>query len=270
MAFESTQVKSLWYLVISTTRVKALGREGRVGSFVGLRPETSKKRLYMSHDWYINWGRMCDNCFMALIFGITRGRKYPMLQYSSPMNRNIKTNYKDNKPGRITNKSHVFTPKRHFSVRANLRGRYEQWTRKYDRKEPLESREVQELIEKIKASDKRAFKLYTTKEEKESLFPKSFSLAFIDGLLQEYNSVVTKLTLLHLNNSPARVTQLAMEQPAELRQLSRLQNVFIESFTVAVLAVDEIFGSNSNGTQDTDKVAFKKVSEVFNQLQVHA
>jgi hypothetical protein len=61
-----------------------------------------------------------------------------------------------------------------------------------------------------------------------------------------------------------------MEQPAELRQLSRLQNVFIESFTVAVLAVDEIFGSNSNGTQGTDKVAFKKVSEVFNQLQVHA
>lgn len=80
--------------------------------------------------------------------------------------------------------------------------------------------------------------------------------------------MVTKLTLLHLNNSPARVTQLAMEQSAELRQLSRLQNVFIESFTVAVVAVDEIFRSNGNGTQGTDNVAFKKVSEIFNQLQV--
>jgi len=99
------------------------------------------------------------------------------------------------------------------------------------------------------------------------LFSKQFIGRLQVNLIEEYNLIVTKLVLSHLNKNPSRITQVDMDKTVALKQLTRLQNIFIESITIAVISIDDIYQSNGKFSYGTDNVSFKKVSELFNELQ---
>ena len=134
--------------------------------------------------------------------------------------------------GRSTNKFKLI--KRHFSVRANLKGRYKQFEQKCVREVTVDGRSISLLIEKIKKNDKFLMNQYINPELKMALFSEE-NLKAIELIIQDYNLLVTKLLIIHLKglkNVGERVIQNNLSS-----DLKKLQCVFIESFSIAIYAI---------------------------------
>jgi len=124
-----------------------------------------------------------------------RGYRSPKLKNSSLTNRYSFSSSYITEFGRSTNKFKL--TKRHFSVRANLKGRYKQFEQKFAREVTVDGRSVSLLIEKIKKNDEFLTNQYINPELKITLFSQE-NLKAIELSIQDYNLLVTKLLIIHL------------------------------------------------------------------------
>ena len=87
----------------------------------------------------------------------------------------------------------------------------------------------------------------------------------IELIIQDYNLLVTKLLIIHLKglkNVDERVVQNNLPLDIE-----KLQCIFIESFSIAIYAIDSIKSSSGSTTAGTDFVRFKTAQEFLKLIQ---
>lgn len=161
------------------------------------------------------------------------------------------------KPGGSTNKFIC----RSFSVKANLKNRYTQFERKCAREVTVDGRSVELLIEKIKNNDAFLMSQYTNLKLQSGIFNKQ-NLEKIESILEEYNLTVTKLLIINLNRLNKRVIQQNLPN-----DLQRLQCLLIESFSIAVYAINFIKTASGSNTAGSDSIRFKSKAEFLNNLQ---
>jgi hypothetical protein len=136
-----------------------------------------------------------------------------------------------------------------------------QFEQKCAREVTIDGQSVKLLIEKIKKNDSFLMSQYTNPKFQSNIFNKQ-NLKQIESILEEYNLIVTKLLIVNLNRINKRVIQQNLPN-----DLQRLQCVLIESFSIAVYAINSIktgFGSNTAGS---DSIRFKSKAEFLNDLQ---
>ena len=235
--------------------VKTPNLSGWCEIFISLRTETSLKWLYMSCCWRKKRVRLCDDTSASKIF-LNRSKYVSKLKNLSLINKSFISSYQL-KPGGSTNK---FTY-RSFSVKANLKDRYMQFERKCTRKVTVDGRSVKLLIEKIKNNDTILMSQYTNPKLRPNIFNKQ-NLEKIDSILEEYNLIVTKLLIINLNRLSERVTQQNLPN-----DLERLQCLLIESFFIAIYAVNDIKSASGSNTAGSDSVRFKSKAEFLNDIQ---
>jgi hypothetical protein len=105
---------------------------------------------------------------------------------------------------------------------------------------------------------------YINPELKMTLFSQE-NLKIIKCVIQDYNLLVTKLLIIHLKglrNFGERVIQNNLSLDIE-----KLQCVFIESFSIAIFAIDSIKSSLGNTMAGTDSMRFKTKSEFLKLIQ---
>lgn len=152
---------------------------------------------------------------------------------------------------------------RGFSVRANLKDRYNQFERKSAREITVEDRSIERLIEKIKSNDASLMNLYNNPNLLKNLFSRQ-CLYEIELILKDYNLLVTKIIINKLTKlkKKDRITQTNLPT-----NIVKLQCVLMESFSIAVYAINYIKTSPSGSTSGSDLVRFKRKSEFLNDIQ---
>jgi len=80
--------------------------------------------------------------------------------------------------------------------------------------------------------------------------------------LKKYNLTVTKLLIINLNRSNKRVIQQNLSN-----ELQRLQCLLIESFSIAVYAINSIKTASGSNTAGLDTIRFKSKAEFLNNIQ---
>jgi len=257
MAFERNLVCSSYK--IKTPKVlivKPLNLSGWCEIFISLRTETSLKWLYMSRCWHKSERRLCDDTSASKIFFFNRSKYVSKLKNLSLINKSFISSYQL-KPGGSTNKF-IY---RFFSVKASLKNRYMQFERKCAREVTIDDRSIELLIEKIKKNDAFLMSQYTNPTLQSNIFNKQ-NLEKIEFILEEYNVIVTKLLIINLNRLNKRVTQQNLSN-----DLARLQCLLIESFSIAVFAINSIKTMPGSNTAGSDSIRFKSKAEFLNDLQ---
>lgn len=173
------------------------------------------------------------------------------------MNKNRTSSY-ILKPGGSTYKSKSVI--RNFSVRINLKDRYNQFERKSAREVTVEGRSIEMLIEKIRSSDATLMNLYNNPKLLKNLFS-SQCLSGIEEIISDYNLLVTKIIIVCLKKE-ARITQKNLPN-----DIVRLQCLLMESFSIAVYAINYIKVSPGGTTAGTDLVRFKRKAEFLSAIQ---
>jgi retron-type reverse transcriptase len=250
LVYPSFKIKTLKVLI-----VKPPNFSGWCGIFISLRTETSLKWLYMSCCWHKNRRRLCDNTSASKIF-FNRSKHVSKLKNLSLINKSFISSYRLN-PGGSTNKFIC----QFFSVKANLKNRYMQFERKCAREVTVDGRSVELLIEKIKNSDAFLMSQYTNPKLQSEIFNKQ-NLEKIESILEEYNLTVTKLLIINLNHLNKRVIQQNLPN-----DLQRLQCLLIESFSIAVYAINSIKNASVSNIAGSDSMQFKSKAKFFNNLQ---
>lgn len=234
---------------------------GRCGAFISLRTETSLKWLYMSRCWHKSGRQLCDNTSASkiLFFRDILSSK-SQLKNLSLINKNLTSSYMLI-PGGSTYKFKGVVRK--FSVRANLKDRYNQFERKSAREITVEDRSIEKLIEKIRSSDALLMNLYNNPNLLKNLFSKQ-CLCEIELILRDYNLLITKIIINELKKLKKgdRITQTNL--PTDI---VRLQCLLMESFSIAVYAINYVKASPGGSTAGIDLVRFKKKSEFLNDIQ---
>lgn len=228
--------------------------------FISLRTGTSLKWLYMSRCWHKSGRQVCDNTSASQILSF-RVIFYHNLQLKnlSLINKSFTSSY-ILKPVGSTYKFKSVV--RNFSVRTNLRDRYNQFERKSAREITVEGRSIEMLIEKIRSSDASLMNLYNNPKLLKNLFSLQ-CLRDIEEIIRDYNLLVTKIVIVYLNlNKGVRITQKNLPN-----EIVRLQCLLMESFSIAVYAVNYIKVSPGGNTAGTDLVRFKKKSEFLKTIQ---
>jgi hypothetical protein len=252
MAFERNLVYSSYK--IKTPKVLILkdpNLSGWCGIFISLRTETSLKWLYMSRCWRKSGMRLCNKhlSFQNLFFN--RNKYVSKLKNLGLINKSFMSSYQL-KPGGSTNK---FTY-RSFSVKPNLKTRYMQFERKCAREVTTDCQSVELLIEKIKNNDAFLMHQYTNPKLQPNIFNKQ-NLEKIESILGEYNLIVTKLLIINLNRLGKRIYQQNLPNDS-----ARLQCLLIESFSVAIYAINSI----KTASAGSDSIRFKSKAEFLNDL----
>lgn len=262
MAFESSLIQKS--NEIKASKVTTLNKNPKLAGwcglvFVSLRTGTSLKWLYMSRCWRKEWKRLRE---------VTSATKFLFYRESIPKLKNSSlTNgciFSSNitEFGRSTNKFKL--TKRYFSVKANLKNRYQQFDQKCTREVTVGGQSVDLLIEKIKKNDTFLMNQYTNPELKITLFSQE-NLKVIELLIQDYNLLVTKLLIIHLKDLKKVVERVIQNNLSS--NLERLQCVFIESFSIAIYAIYSIKSSSDSTIAGTDLVRFKKKYEFLKDIQ---
>lgn len=149
---------------------------------------------------------------------------------------------------------------RNFSVRTNLKDRYNQFERKSAREITVEGRSIEMLTEKIRSSDASLMNLYNNPKSLKNLFSLQ-CLRDIEEIISDYNLLVTKIVMVYVNKG-ARITQKNLPN-----DIVRLQCLLMESFSIVVYAVNYIKVSPGGNTAGTDLVRFKRKSEFLKAIQ---
>lgn len=102
---------------------------------------------------------------------------------------------------------------------------------------------------------------YTNPKMRPNIFNKQ-NLEKIESILEEYNLIVTKLLIINLNRLNERVTQQNLPN-----DLERLQCLLIESFSIAIYAINDIKSISGNNTAGLDSVRFKSKTDYLNSIQ---
>lgn len=231
---------------------------GRCDAFFSLRIETSLKWLYMRRFWHKSGRQLCGNTLTSKIL------LFRVPSYFNPQLKNLSLKNK-----KIFTSSYIFSPVgsiykfkiavRNFSVRTNLKNRYNQFERKNAREITVDGRSIKILIEKIKSSDAFLMNLYNNPKTLKNLFSLQY-LSGIEKIISDYNLLVTKIVIAHLKNEP-RITQKNLP-----KNVIKLQCLLIESFSIAVYAINFIKIS-SGSAAGTDLVCFKKKSEFLKAIK---
>ena len=168
-----------------------LNLSGRCGVFNRLRTEINLKWLYMSRCWHKSRRQLCDNTSASRIL-FSRGiLSKSELNNLSLINKIFTSSYKS-RPVGITYKFKGVI--REFSIRTNLKERYNQFERKSDREITVEDRSIERLIAKIRGSDTLLINLYHNPNLLKNLFNRQ-CLYEIELILKDYNLLVTKIIL---------------------------------------------------------------------------
>jgi len=234
---------------------------GRCEVFISLRTGTSLKWLYMSRCWHKSGRQLCDNTSASkILFSRDIFSSKSQLKNLSLINKSFTSSY-TLIPGGSTYKFKVIV--REFSVHANLKDRYNNFKRKSAREITVEDRSIERLIEKIRSSDASLMNLYNYPNLLKNLFSRQ-CLYEIELILKDYNLLVTKIIINELNKSKEgdRITQTNLPT-----SIVRLQCMLMESFSIAVYAINCIKDSPGGSTAGTDSVRFKKKSEFLNNIQ---
>ena len=226
--------------------------------FISLRTGTSLKWLYMSRCWHKSGMQVCDNTSASKISSF-RGISYPnpQLKNLSLINNSFTSLYIFKPSGSTYKFKNVI---RNFSVRINLRDRYNQFERKSAREVTVERRSIEMLIEKIRSSDASLMNLYNNPKLLKNLFSPQ-CLRDIEEIISDYNLLVTKIVIISLKKE-VRLTQKNLPN-----DIVRLQCLLMESFSIALYAVNHIKVSPGGNTAGTDLVRFKKKSEFLKAIQ---
>lgn len=199
--------------------------------------------------------RVCDNTSASKIFP-SRSKYISKLKNLSLINKGSILSYQL-KPGGSTNKF-VY---QFFSVKANLRNRYMQFERKCAREVTIDCRSVEILIEKIKNNDAILMSQYNNPLLRLNIFGRQ-NLLNVELILKEYNLVATKLLIINLNHLSERITQRNLP-----KELERLQCLLIESFSIAICAINDIKSAPGSKTPGSDSLRFKSKAEFLNYIQ---
>jgi hypothetical protein len=230
-------------------------------AFISLRTGTSLKWLYMSRCWHKSRKQLCDNTSVSkLLFSRGIHSSKPQLKNLRLINKSLTSSY-TLIPGGSTYKFKSVA--RSFSVRANLKDRYNQFERKSAREITAEDRSIERLIEKIRSSDASLMNLYNNPNLLKNLFSRQ-CLYEIELILEDYNLLVTKIIINKLKKlkKKDRITQTNL--PTDI---VKLQCVLMESFSIAVYAINYIKTSPGGSTAGSDLVRFKRKSELLNDIQ---
>jgi retron-type reverse transcriptase len=209
----------------------------------------------MSRCWHKSGRRLYDDTSASKIF-LNRSKYLSKLKNLSLINKSFISSYQL-KPGGSTNKF-IY---RSFSVKARLKNRYMQFERKCAREVTINGRSIEVLIEKIKNNDAFLMSQYTNPKLQFNIFNKQ-NLEKIESILEEYNLIVTKLLIINLNRLNKRITQQNLPN-----DLARLQCLLIESFSIAVYAINSIKTAPDSNTAGLDSIRFKSKAEFLNDLQ---
>ena len=220
--------------------------------FISLRTGTSLKWLYMSRCWHKSGMQVCDNTSASkIVFSRVISYPNPQLKNLSLINKRFTSSYLLKPDGRTYKFKNVV---RNFSVRINLKDRYNQFERKSTREVTVEGRSIKMLIEKIRSSDASLMNLYNNPKLLKNLFSRQ-CLRDIEEIINDYNLLVTKIVIVSLTKG-VRMTQKNLPN-----DIARLQCLLIESFSIAVYAVNYIKVSPGGNTAGIDLVRFRKKSE---------
>jgi hypothetical protein len=200
MAFESKLV--LQNIMIKTPKVLACKNNPKLRGwcevFISLRTRTSLKWLYMSRYWHKNGRQMCDNTLASQILS------FRVIFYSNPQLKNLSLINKSFTSSYIlkpVGSTYKFkTVVRNFSVRTNLRNRYNQFERKSAREITVEGRSIEMLIKKIRSSDVSLLNPYNNPKSLKNLFSLQ-CLRDIEDIISDYDLLVTKIVIIHFSVS---------------------------------------------------------------------
>lgn len=227
-------------------------------AFISLRTGTSLKWLYMSRCWHKSGRQVCDNTSASeILFSRVISYPNPQLKNLSLINKSFTSSY-ILKPGGSTYKFKNVI--RNFSVKINLRGRYNQFERKSAREVTVEGRSIEMLIEKIRSSDASLMNLYNNPKLLKNLFSLQ-CLRDVEKIISDYNLLVTKIVIVSLKKG-VRMTQKNLPN-----DIVRLQCLLMESFSIAVYAVNSIKVSSGGNIAGIDLVRFRKKSEFLKVIQ---
>lgn len=226
--------------------------------FVSLRTGTSLKWLYMSRCWHKSGRQVCDNTSASEIL-LSRVISYPnpQLKNLSLINKSFTSSYILKLGGSTYKFKNVL---RNFSVKINLKDRYNQFERKSAREVKVEGRSIEMLIEKIRSSDAHLMNLYNNPKLLKNLFSLE-CLRDIEEIISDYNLLVTKIVIVSLKKG-VRMTQKNLPN-----DIVTLQCLLMESFSIAVYAVNYIKLSPGGNTAGTDLVRFRNKSEFLKAIQ---
>ena len=230
-------------------------------AFISLRTGTSFKWLYMSRCWHKSGRQLCDNTSASkILFSRDILSSKPQLKNLSLINKSLTSSY-TLIPGGSTYKFKDVV--RRLSIRANLKARYNQFEQKSAREITVEDRSIERLIEKIKSSDALLMNLYNNPNLRKNLFNIQCFYE-IELILKDYNLLVTKIIINELKKLKKgdRISQTNL--PADI---VILQYLLMESFSIAVYAINYIKTSPGGSTAGIDLVRFKKKSEFLNDIQ---
>jgi hypothetical protein len=181
----------------------------------------------------------------------------PQLKNLSLINKNFTSSY-ILKPGGSTYKFKNVL--RNFSVKTNLRDRYNQFERKSAREVTVEGRLIEMLIEKIRSNDAHLMNLYNNPRLLKNLFSLE-CLRDIEEIISNYNLLVTKIIIVFLKKG-VRMTQKNLPN-----DIVKLQCLLMESFSIGVYAVNYIKVSPGGNIAGIDFVRFRKKSEFLKAIQ---
>jgi hypothetical protein len=181
----------------------------------------------------------------------------PQLKNLSLINKNFTSSY-ILKPGGSTYKFKNVL--RNFSVKTNLRDRYNQFERKSAREVTVEGRLIEMLIEKIRSNDAHLMNLYNNPRLLKNLFSLE-CLRDIEEIISNYNLLVTKIIIVFLKKG-IRMTQKNLPN-----DIVKLQCLLMESFSIGVYAVNYIKVSPGGNIAGIDFVRFRKKSEFLKAIQ---
>ena len=209
----------------------------------------------MSCCWRKSGRRLRDNTSASKIFN-NRSKRISKLKNLSLINKSFIPSYQL-KPGGSTNKF-IY---RSFSIKLNLKNRYTQFEQKCTREVTIDGRSIELLIEKIKNNDAFLMSQYTNPKLQFNIFTKQ-NLEKVKSILEEYYLIVTKLLIINLNRLNKRITQQNLPN-----DLARLQCLLIESFSIAVYAINSIKTDSDSNIAGSDSIRFKSKAEFLNDLQ---
>lgn len=152
---------------------------------------------------------------------------------------------------------------RSFSVRASLKDRYNQFERKSAREITVEDRLIERLIEKIRSSDASLMNLYNNPNLLKNLFSRQ-CLYKIELILKDYNLLATKIIINKLKKLKKGDRIIQTNLPTDI---VRFQCLLMESFSMAVYAINYIKTSPDGSTAGTDLVRFRRESEFLGNIQ---
>ena len=229
--------------------------------FVSLRTGTSCKWLYMGRCWRKEWRHLRD-VSSAIRFLFFRG-----YMYSKPKNSSLTNQYNFSSSlitefGRSINTFKC--TKRYFALSIYFKDRYQQFEQKCAREVTIDGRSVDLLSEKIKKNDKFLMNQYINPKLKMTLFSQE-NLKGIELIIQDYNLLVTKLLIIHLQRFKT-VGERIIQNNLSIA-IQKLQCIFIESFSIAIYATSSIKSSSDSTKAGTDFVRFKTKQEFLKAIQ---